>query len=185
MDCFSSFYGVPFVAWHLLQIIALPFCPCYTEIGSDGCYPPGSKAPQIKKTSPLEDQASKASLGHVTPASAARRRTSLGGNGTKTSPPMFRKLDCNKPTNVKLDIAAPTESFVTKDVPLDGGDGRYEKKNLGGVASVVVSNETGDICRNQRDCEDLSLIRKQLVQIENQQSHLLDLLQVLTSLPAI
>ncbi|KAL0421848.1 UNVERIFIED_CONTAM: TORTIFOLIA1-like protein 3 [Sesamum latifolium] len=46
-----------------------------------------------------------------------------------------------------------------------------------GDASVVVSNETGDICRNQRECEDLSLIRKQLVQIENQQSNLLDLLQ--------
>ncbi|KAG8379063.1 hypothetical protein BUALT_Bualt07G0049300 [Buddleja alternifolia] len=46
-----------------------------------------------------------------------------------------------------------------------------------GEASVVVSNETGDIYRNQRDCEDLSLIRKQLVQIENQQSNLLDVLQ--------
>ncbi|KAG8388635.1 hypothetical protein BUALT_Bualt02G0145900 [Buddleja alternifolia] len=44
-------------------------------------------------------------------------------------------------------------------------------------ASVVVNNETGDVCRNQRENEDLSLIRKQLVQIENQQSNLLDLLQ--------
>ncbi|KAL8529722.1 hypothetical protein ACS0TY_006966 [Phlomoides rotata] len=46
-----------------------------------------------------------------------------------------------------------------------------------GDTSVVVSNETGDICRSQRESEDLSLIRKQLVQIENQQSNLLDLLQ--------
>lgn len=48
-----------------------------------------------------------------------------------------------------------------------------------GDTSVVVSNETADICRSQRESEDLSLIRKQLVQIENQQSNLLDLLQVL------
>ncbi|KAH6781517.1 hypothetical protein C2S52_001725 [Perilla frutescens var. hirtella] len=46
-----------------------------------------------------------------------------------------------------------------------------------GDTSVVVSNETGDICRNQKECEDLSLIRKQLLQIENQQSNLLDMLQ--------
>ncbi|KAL2515839.1 ARM repeat superfamily protein [Forsythia ovata] len=43
--------------------------------------------------------------------------------------------------------------------------------------SILISNETGNHCRNQRECEDLSLIRKQLVQIENQQSNLLDLLQ--------
>ncbi|XP_016513188.2 TORTIFOLIA1-like protein 3 [Nicotiana tabacum] len=44
-------------------------------------------------------------------------------------------------------------------------------------ATVVVSNGTGDLCRNPKDCEDLSLIRKQLVQIETQQSNLLELLQ--------
>lgn len=44
-------------------------------------------------------------------------------------------------------------------------------------STVVVSNETEDLCRNPKDCEDLSLIRKQLAQIETQQSNLLDLLQ--------
>ncbi|XP_059303857.1 TORTIFOLIA1-like protein 3 [Lycium ferocissimum] len=44
-------------------------------------------------------------------------------------------------------------------------------------STVIVSNETGDLCRNPKDCEDLSLIRKQLVQIETQQSNLLELLQ--------
>ncbi|XP_022885324.1 TORTIFOLIA1-like protein 4 [Olea europaea var. sylvestris] len=43
--------------------------------------------------------------------------------------------------------------------------------------SFVTVNETGVPCRNQKECEDLSLIRKQLVQIENQQSNLLDILQ--------
>lgn len=44
-------------------------------------------------------------------------------------------------------------------------------------STVFVSNETEDLCRNPKDCEDLSLIRKQLAQIETQQSNLLDLLQ--------
>ncbi|XP_059640724.1 TORTIFOLIA1-like protein 3 [Cornus florida] len=44
-------------------------------------------------------------------------------------------------------------------------------------STVVVSNLTEDLYRNQKESEDLSLIRKQLGQIENQQSSLLDLLQ--------
>lgn len=44
--------------------------------------------------------------------------------------------------------------------------------------TTVASNVTEDLYRNQKECEDLSLIRKQLLQIENQQSSLLDLLQV-------
>lgn len=41
----------------------------------------------------------------------------------------------------------------------------YEKQSLVHETGcrVIPSNETGDICRNQRDCEDLSLIKKQLV----------------------
>ncbi|XP_015883618.2 TORTIFOLIA1-like protein 3 isoform X1 [Ziziphus jujuba] len=44
-------------------------------------------------------------------------------------------------------------------------------------STVVVSNVTEDIHKNHRECEDLSLIRNQLVQIEKQQTSLLDLLQ--------
>lgn len=44
--------------------------------------------------------------------------------------------------------------------------------------SNVVMNESGDLCKNQKECDDLSEIRKQLVQIENQQSNLLQVLQV-------
>lgn len=54
-----------------------------------------------------------------------------------------------------------------------------------GDTSVVVSNETGDIFRNQRECDDLSLIRKQLLQIESQQSNLMDMLQVFSFLPLV
>ncbi|KAK1564301.1 hypothetical protein Q3G72_000174 [Acer saccharum] len=42
---------------------------------------------------------------------------------------------------------------------------------------VVVSNNTENLHTNHKDSEDLSLIRNQLVQIEKQQSSLLDLLQ--------
>lgn len=45
-------------------------------------------------------------------------------------------------------------------------------------ATVEASNNAEGLHRNHKECEDLCLIRKQLVQIENQQSSLLDLLQV-------
>lgn len=41
----------------------------------------------------------------------------------------------------------------------------------------IVSNEVDDCSKKPRESEDLTLIRQQLVQIENQQSSLLDLLQ--------
>lgn len=47
------------------------------------------------------------------------------------------------------------------------------------ASTVGVSEITENVCKNQKESEDLSLIREQLVQIENQQSGLLDLLQVL------
>lgn len=43
---------------------------------------------------------------------------------------------------------------------------------------VLVSNAAEEAYESQRDAEDLSLIREQLLQIENQQSSLFDLLQV-------
>ncbi|KAH1114704.1 hypothetical protein J1N35_008082 [Gossypium stocksii] len=44
-------------------------------------------------------------------------------------------------------------------------------------STVVVRNASENLSSNHKDCEDLSLIRTQLVQIEKQQSSLLDLLQ--------
>lgn len=46
------------------------------------------------------------------------------------------------------------------------------------VSTVVASNNIENHHTNHKECEDLSLIRNQLVQIERQQSSLLDLLQV-------
>lgn len=42
----------------------------------------------------------------------------------------------------------------------------------------VTVNNVNEVCESPQDVEDLSMIREQLLQIENQQSNLLDLLQV-------
>ncbi|XP_016647023.1 PREDICTED: uncharacterized protein LOC103321477 [Prunus mume] len=44
-------------------------------------------------------------------------------------------------------------------------------------SDVVVSNAAEEVYESQKDAEDLNLIREQLIQIENQQSSLLNLLQ--------
>lgn len=46
-------------------------------------------------------------------------------------------------------------------------------------SDVVVSNPTEEVYESPKDAEDLSLIRAQLLQIENQQANLFDLLQVM------
>ncbi|EEF42250.1 Microtubule-associated protein TORTIFOLIA1, putative [Ricinus communis] len=55
-------------------------------------------------------------------------------------------------------------------VPCNDDDDCYSK-------DVEVNNPTEESIENSKDIEDLSLIHDQLIQIENQQSHLLDLLQ--------
>ncbi|KAL9239564.1 hypothetical protein vseg_013873 [Gypsophila vaccaria] len=47
----------------------------------------------------------------------------------------------------------------------------------GSEPTSAIDNSSANTCRHQKDSEDLSLIRKQLVQIENQQSSLMDILQ--------
>lgn len=194
----------------MFKLLYFSFLAFGTENSSDGRYPPGRKdsightASQVKKSSPLDKQNSRAHFPEASPPSTARRRSSVGSNENRTSPAMFRKLDRKKPSSLRVEIAAATDTsgtMVSEDEPLDG-DGRIsrtegEKKQYAKPEvrrslfnenchnqklGALVSNETGDIFRSQRDCEDLSLIRKQLVQIENQQSNLLDILQVFNSL---
>lgn len=155
----------------------------------------------------------KSSLCNGSSFTTARKRIPENENEKKTGPAMFRKLDRKKPYELIVECAtdnAPGKA-MSDDNPKNrdesSGENVGERNRLAkpdpkrilfnkfgsrvvpcheeiSEATVVVSNETGDILRNQKDCEDLSLIRKQLVQIENQQSNLLDLLQVLlVSLP--
>ncbi|CAA0826777.1 ARM repeat superfamily protein [Striga hermonthica] len=173
--------------------------PSSKENASDG-----SKNPQGAKSSSFNDPTKRpAQFTSGSPALTARRKRSAGINENRKSPPMFRKLDHKKQSNLKAEIFAPAGSsrpVVTEyNTPLDV-DQRVseieeeikpfvkpgirralfnEKHDLPklGEASVVVGNEAGNDFEDPRDYEDLSLIRKQLLQIENQQSNLLEILQ--------
>ncbi|KAL7153371.1 hypothetical protein ABFS83_04G164200 [Erythranthe nasuta] len=131
--------------------------------------------------------------------------TDLGPNENKIGPGIFRKLDPKKPSISKEEIIAHSRlNKYEQDSEAAEGERKQlgkpdikralfnnvKQKKLGlfkggsrvvpcGDDGVVFSNETGNNCRNQnrRECEDLSLIRKQLLQIENQQSSLFNLLQ--------
>ncbi|PIN22646.1 hypothetical protein CDL12_04630 [Handroanthus impetiginosus] len=208
---------IPDLSEEVSQVPGLEASSKGTEIASDGRYPPGYKTlcsigstTQLRKRNLLDNPSSRTPFADNSPASTAQKRSPLGGNQDKMGPAMFRKLDRKKPSDLKVEIIAPTGSavaLVPDDSPLypdervlttDEGDAKeyskpevkralfYEnnEKKKGGSrvvpfsdASVVVSNDTGGICRNQRERDDLSLIRKQLLQIENQQSNLMELLQ--------
>lgn len=152
------------------------------EKSSDGC--PVAKSsmttPHTRRRIPFENPSCRTPLSDYSPISTARKRT-FGRSENKSRPAMFRKLDLKKPTsneNVEIAVPIPTTgssgTSLPDDNPLDKEDSKqFEKPEI----KRPLFDETGDACQNQRECEDLTRIRKQLVQIENQQSHLLDLLQ--------
>lgn len=158
------------------------------EKASDGC-PPVSKSSigsmmttsHIRRTIPLENPPCRTPLSDNSPVSMPRKRTTFGTNENKSRPAMFRKLDLKKPTsngNVEIAVPIPTTgssgNSLSDDNPLDKEDSKQVENPK---IKRPLFDETGDACQNQRECEDLTRIQKQLVQIENQQSHLLDLLQ--------
>lgn len=195
--------------------------------GAGGCFPPASKiscdvgfeTPQPKKIIPTRSPPSDNSL-----VTTARKRSPLqSSNNGKSTTAMFRKLDCKKPSDWKVEVAVPHPSsskvaceddlkrryLLVSDSEENGncGDSRPETnrvlfskisnekmhkfgclrsgsrivpfhENNNSESAVVDSNATEEeIYENQKDIEDLSLIRKQLIQIENQQSSMLNLLQ--------
>lgn len=197
------------------------------DIGAGGCFPPASKiscdvgfeTPQSKKIIPTRSPPSDNSL-----VTTARKRSPLqSSNNRKSTTAMFRKLDCKKPSDWKVEVAVPHPSsskvaceddlkrryLGVSDSEENGncGDSRPETnrvlfskisnekmhkfgclrsgsrivpfhENNNSESAVADSNATGEeIYENQKDIEDLSLIRKQLIQIENQQSSMLNLLQ--------
>ncbi|XP_057466129.1 TORTIFOLIA1-like protein 3 isoform X1 [Actinidia eriantha] len=163
------------------------------EDASDGGYPPGSKtsstvrsqAPQTRKKS--------------TPANL------LDSTDKKSGQAIFRKLDRQKPTDRKSEMGGDNHSDEKGSKLGEKVRSRFtkpeskralfrkndddKKLNIGGVKAgsrvvpyhVESSGSTAVVSKDshskQKECEDLSLIRKQLVQIENQQSRLLDILQ--------
>ncbi|KAL8250436.1 hypothetical protein R6Q59_034129 [Mikania micrantha] len=121
------------------------------------------------------------------------RRSSL--ENKKTGPAMFRKLDRKKPNGQKDATATAPSLCSVNDDHLNNKYARSETKrvliskivdeqvqeseynNARVSTTVVESNITEDIHTSHKDSEELSSIRNHLVQIEIQQSNLLDLLQ--------
>ncbi|KAF2311392.1 hypothetical protein GH714_022236 [Hevea brasiliensis] len=126
----------------------------------------------------------------------------------KTGPSLFRKVDCKRPLDWKVEVAIPNGTSSgfgdndnaperkltkpeTKRTPLGKNSDQKTLKfgclksgsrvvpchEESPVSTVVASNVIENHHNNHKECEDLSLIRNQLVQIERQQSSLLDLLQ--------
>lgn len=149
----------------------------------------------LRRSSPSDSATKTTAANRVAPGATAKR-----------SSPSFRKLDYKKNSSKISDATDVPRSSVTPVYEDSlGGDGEgilqtasvrpskpetkrgFFSKNPGSrvvpysedgsEATAVVSNTSADICRHHRDCEDLSLIRKQLVQIESQQSSLMDILQ--------
>ncbi|KAL6509598.1 hypothetical protein OROGR_022908 [Orobanche gracilis] len=159
---------------------------------SNGRCPPGSKTP--------------CSMESITPHAWKKplAKGPIGKNGNQTGQALFRKLDQKKPSSLeagsvihnsdnspsnKMELVSPMgKRFKNPEVQRalfgdnkdNGKHGSFEVSSRVipfHDASTVVSNKTGDIHTNQKECDELSTIRKQLVQIENQQSNMLDLLQ--------
>ncbi|XP_075503407.1 TORTIFOLIA1-like protein 3 [Primulina tabacum] len=171
----------------------------FKEKGSTEHYPPGSKTnmssiTRAKSRSPLQYPVGRTSFSDNSPA----RKSSCKSTENKVVPVLFRKLDLKKLSNSNskntwdkvekdLELIDEVERSASSEIKCARIDDMYDKqlcvsKSGGevvpcGDASVLTSNETGDLFPKRRESEELSLIRKQLVQIETQQSHLLDLLQ--------
>ncbi|XP_065876638.1 TORTIFOLIA1-like protein 3 [Euphorbia lathyris] len=183
------------------------------EVASDERCPPSSKhygavgyeTPQMRKKTGLASMNTPPDNSAITMS----RRSSLKSNEKKTGPSMFRKIDCKKPLDWKVEIPTSNSSSTVASGK-DSAPGRrlskLEPRSLFGKSSdekahrfsgcksgsrvvpcheetpvslspVVASSVTENQHNNHKECEDLSLIRNQLVQIERQQSCLLDLLQ--------
>lgn len=156
-------------------------------------------------------------------ATTARKISPLDSSDMKSSPAIFRKLDKQKPTGSKIQVATAyiTSTMVDSEEDSENRDEKGSEKGddtrsrftnpkekrallkrngdnkmlkFGGVragcrvapcneessgSTIVVTKVYDDVYREQKECEDLSLIRTQLINIENQQSSLLDLLQVI------
>nr|GEW52166.1 tortifolia1-like protein 3 isoform X1 [Tanacetum cinerariifolium] len=157
------------------------------EVASDGRFPPRTQITS-RKTVP-----------NRSPTTNAMRRTLMENRTTKTGPAMFRKLDRKKPNDQKVGTATPrhgsplsvdnddhtknrfarpeTKRALFKEIVDEEEVDKSEIQNARLSSTVVGSNITEDIHKSHRDAEELSLIRNQLIQIETQQSNLVDLLQ--------
>ncbi|GMI74937.1 hypothetical protein like AT1G27210 [Hibiscus trionum] len=171
--------------------------------GSVGCFPSAAKSindvgfrtPQSKKVVPT----SRSPPSDASNASTAKKETPLKSNNRNGNTSVFGKPDRSKSSNWKIEISEPKSMFsevsgddnVKKSVPFVKVHDEKVKK-FGGLRSgsrvlpfhddeenldVGDKNAFLDVDEGPKDMEDLTLIREQLAQIEDQQSNLLNLLQ--------
>ncbi|XP_043703730.1 TORTIFOLIA1-like protein 4 [Telopea speciosissima] len=162
--------------------------------GKDGRLPPsprssgslGFETPQMRKKTIQTSRLPPLVSSSVT---TARKRSPPKSNDRKSSPVLLRKLDHKQSPDREVEVSVPHASSLTvlRDDDIKQTDGEGLESGVDSAlwnhdvpfygessdSTGVVSNVTG----NHEDSENLSLICKQLVQIENQQSSLLDLLQ--------
>ncbi|KAJ4877425.1 ARM repeat superfamily protein [Raphanus sativus] len=120
-------------------------------------------------------------------ATAARRRSNVRGSDQKktSTVPSHTKLNVRR----RLELKAGGGASILSREPLEEEYQAHDEntrevgqmQKLGGVASSLtghhVLSENQNSSNNCKGLEDMSLIRNQLVQIEQQQSNLMDLLQ--------
>nr|KAJ0213500.1 hypothetical protein LSAT_V11C400186620 [Lactuca sativa] len=176
----SSQFSLLLILEFSIAYLAHIMCDPGAEVASDGRYPARTPQTSSKRSVPKGGSST----------TTTSRRVSLENNTKKTGPAMFRKLDRKKPNNPKLSITAATpvsedpnrlakqetkRALFNEIVDEETHESEYQNARLS--STVVGSNVTEDINNSHKDGEELSLIRNQLVQIETQQSNLVDLLQ--------
>lgn len=75
--------------------------------GSKNSFPAGSKAPQLRKNPNLTSRLTPTDRSSAT---GARKRSPLQSNDKKIDPQIFRKLDCKRSSDWKVEIAVPNVS---------------------------------------------------------------------------
>ncbi|KAK9072397.1 hypothetical protein SSX86_008831 [Deinandra increscens subsp. villosa] len=152
-------------AWNAVQDVAVE------EVSP----PPESRSSSSKGSSKEEDHTQNPP--EIMSKQTATRRSSFEYTSRKTGPAMFRKLDRTNPNDQKPDT---TDGQHMKPRSLKQETKRAlfseisEEKTREPQYHDYVSSSSVAV---HQDSEDLSLIRNQLVQIENQQSSLFDLLE--------
>lgn len=104
-----------------------------------------------------------------------------GRNNKRVSPTLSRKPDCKIEISVSktpLKVVAEERSYEEKATRVTGF--KSSARVVPYEENSELEGETKGINGGQKEDGDLSKIRMQLVQIEAQQTNLLDLLQVLT-----
>ncbi|XP_047327396.1 TORTIFOLIA1-like protein 4 [Impatiens glandulifera] len=121
----------------------------------------------------------------------ARKRSPLDSNDKKAGQAIFRKLEHKRVNDWKSEstVAAPPHAALSSSIVASYEDHPIGRDEIGKpevrralfnnkeTNESIIKPNTQDICRSKKEQEDLTQIRQQLVQIESQQSNLLDLLQ--------